>query len=395
MREEDIADIVEQIDEGRLVERLAEMINIPSVNPFDAPAEPGYREREFAMAYRDAMEAAGLDTSVREVSDGRPNVFGRRPGVGEGPTVMLAGHLDTVGIDGYQNPFDPVVEKGRVYGRGSCDMKAGLAAFLEVATVINDLDVKLAGDLVVAGVIDEEYLMAGSRDVSVNGPSVDFAIIGEPTDLRICHAHKGQLCLPIRTFGRATHSSLPENGTNAIVHMSAVIRKLEEYARHLTSREPHPLCRHGRVNPGVIRGGTIASTVPDFCELMVDRRTLPGETRETVMAEWHELLEPLFREFPDLRIEFGEPVVDNPPLDTPADSPIVEAVADAFRIAVGETATIAAFPAATDAPNYRCHSVVCGPGSVEQAHSLNEYVEIEQLVSSARIYLGAVLKLLG
>jgi acetylornithine deacetylase len=392
---EQIGDLVHEIDEDRLVENLAAMVAIPSVNPFDDPVTKSCREQEFGDAFEKFLQAVGLATFRRDVAAGRPNVFGRLAGARNGPCLMLAGHLDTVGVDGYDDPFNPVVKNGRVYGRGSCDMKAALAAYVEVARVMSNSSVRLEGELLIAGVADEEHLMIGSREISRNGPIPDFAVVGEPTELKVCHTHKGQLCLPVRTYGKAVHSSVPELGVNAITHMAEVVRAFEQYGADLLARDPDPEWGRGRVNPGVIRGGTISSSVPDFCELEVDRRLLAGETCEQVVEEYRQFLESLGQSIPDFHYEIGAPTLDNAPLDTPEDSLIVTSVAEAYNAEREDSAEIGAFCAATDAPNFLCPAVICGPGSINQAHTLDEYVEIDQLTTAAKIYLRTVLNILA
>ncbi len=394
-----INQLSEAIDQDRLINRLCEMIAVPSVNPFDLPATeaaPDTREQAFAQNFVAALQHHGLETEMREVVPGRPNVFARRSGSDSGSvTVMLAGHLDTVGVEGYVDPFNPVVKNNRVYGRGACDMKAALAAYVEVAQVINEAGLELRGDLIIAGVADEEHKMIGSKEISLNGPRADFAIIGEPTELSVCYTHKGQLSIPIKTFGKAAHSSMPENGINAITAMGRVLQRLEVYADELQRRTPHAVCGYRKVNAGVIKGGTISCTVPDYCELEIDRRTLSGETQESVRREYAEMLQELQAGDANFSACIGETILDNPPLDTPMDSAVVTAMSDAVRAVTGCEAQVGAFPAATDAPNFLCPAVVCGPGSLLQAHTLDEYVEISELVDSARIYLRAVLQLIA
>jgi len=229
-----IAQLVDEVDESRLVTNLATMVATPSVNPFDGVATETCRELEFADLYQAQMSALGLHTSRRNVAPGRPNVFGRIIAAERKSErkkcVMLAGHTDTVGVEGYDDPFNPLVRDGRLYGRGSCDMKAALAAYIEVAHILQDHDLGLTGDLIIAGVVDEEHAMIGSKEISENGPIPDLAIIGGPTELEVCHMHKGQLCMHIKTFGRAVHSSVPEMGINAINHMADVIKGIEHYA---------------------------------------------------------------------------------------------------------------------------------------------------------------------
>ena len=393
-----IAQLVDEVDESRLVTNLATMVAMPSVNPFDGMAKKGCRELEFADLYQDQMAALGLQTSRRDVAPGRPNVYGRIIGSERKSEhkkcVMLAGHTDTVGVEGYHDPFNPIIRDGRLYGRGSCDMKAALAAYIEVAHILQNSGIRLTGDLIIAGVADEENGMIGSKEISENGPIPDMAIVGEPTELKVCHTHKGQLCMHIRTFGRASHSSVPEMGINAINHMADVIKGIERYADDLANRPGHPVCGHARVNPGVIRGGTISSSVPDYCELEVDRRYLPGETAEAIIAEYRGFLENIALHTPDFRYEIVQPVVNNSALDTPVESEVVSTIASAFAAVQGKPADVGVFPAATDAPNFLCPAVVCGPGSIYQAHTLDEYVAIDELTAAARIYLRTVLQLL-
>ena len=394
-----LAQLVDEVDESRLLTNLATMVATPSVNPFGGNVTKGYRELEFADLYQDQMASLGLQTSRREVVVGRPNVFGRIIGherkSEHKKCVMLAGHIDTVGVEGYPDPFNPMIRHGRLYGRGSCDMKAALAAYIEVAHILQNHDIRLKGDLIVAGVVDEESGMIGSKDISENGPIPELAIVGEPTELKVCHTHKGQLCMHIKTFGKACHSSVPETGINAISLMADVIKGIERYANDLANRPGHPVCGQARVNPGVIKGGSISSAVPDYCELEVDRRFLPGETPAAIIAEYRDILDNISRQNPDFRYEIGKPTVDNAALDTPVESEVVSTIAAAFEAIQGRPADIGVFPAATDAPHFLCPAVICGPGSIYQAHTLDEYVAIDELTASARIYLRTVLQLLG
>ena len=193
----------DRVDRDRLVSDLTQMIEIPSVNPFDCEPRPGYREQEMADFYLDRMSELGMEIGMREAAPGRPNVWGVLKGGGEGPSLMLAGHLDAVGIENYPDALRARGAACQVYGRGSRDMKAGLAACLEVARVICETDTELVGDLVIAGIANEEHLMIGSRAFGGHGPRADYGIIGEPSDLVICPANKDQLGLRIQTRGEA------------------------------------------------------------------------------------------------------------------------------------------------------------------------------------------------
>jgi acetylornithine deacetylase/succinyl-diaminopimelate desuccinylase family protein len=393
----DIAKLEALIDRQRITDDLVEMIQCQSVNPFDESPTIGNREAEFAELYSRKMTDAGLEVGSHEVVPGRSNVWGRLaasgPLAGTGSTVMLAGHLDTVGVDGYDKPFSAHSNDGKVFGRGACDMKAALAAYLEVVRVLGAANIELSGDVLVAGICDEEHQMMGSVAFAGHGPRADVAIIGEPTELAVCPAHKGQVCLVITTYGTAMHSSRPELGVNAIVAMAQVIDALGTYAYDLRLGESHPLCGVATTNPGVIHGGTIASTVPDVCRLEIDRRTLPGQTVALVMAELRALLEPL--RAGGLRYDLSEPTLLAHPLDTPLDHPLVAAVTAAATSVRGVPVKPTAFPAATDAPNLGIPAVICGPGSLSDAHTLHESVAIDDVVAATKIYLRSILRLQG
>jgi acetylornithine deacetylase/succinyl-diaminopimelate desuccinylase-like protein len=387
--------LADGIDEAGLQARLMEMLAVRSENPFDSEPRAGYREKEMGQYYLEAMDALGMAVTSVEVLPDRPNVFGRRKGHGAGPSLMLAGHMDTAPSEGYRDAYRITRDNGRITGRGACDMKAALAAYLEVVRILETANVRLKGDLLLGAIADEEHRMAGSRHVGRNGPRADQGIIGEPSNLTVCTANKGQLGTIIRTFGRAVHSSIPEKGVNAIVHMAAVIDAFSGYNSELMTAEPHPLCGHARFNPGVIRGGTIVSTVPDCCELEVDRRVLPGDTTEEVFAELRKRLDPLKDKIPGFRYEITPPTWDIPANDVPLDTPVVGSLLAGYAQVMGRNTRAMAFAAGTDAPNLGFPTVICGPGSIAQAHGKDEYVAVEQLTQAVKIYLWAVLDLLA
>ncbi|MDG1067596.1 MAG: M20 family metallopeptidase [Sulfitobacter sp.] len=380
-----------EIDRDQLIADLSAMIRSASVNTFGAPSGIG-AEAAMAELFEAKLRSLGLEIGSHEVVSGRRNVWGTLKGIGRGPTILLAGHMDTVGVEGYADPFEPMVKDGKIYGRGSCDMKAGLAAYLEVIRYLRRTDTPLSGDVIVVGVIDEEHAMAGSRHFGLHGPKVDFAIVAEPTLLQISTAHKGQMLTTIRTKGLAAHSSMPDKGRNAIYHMGAVLGALQDYADDVSKRAPDAICGSPSFSVGMIRGGDNACSVPDFCEIDVDRRTIPGETSAVVMKELHSAMASAKTNALELEYEIGTPFLDLPPLDTQADALVTKSVVSACKAVIGHV-DVSSFPGSTDAPNFGCPTVICGPGNLAQCHSLNEYVALDQIEDAARIYIHAILSM--
>ena len=375
---------------SQLLDDLADMIRTPSVNPFEGEMPVPAPEEAMAQLYETKLAALGLEVHSQPVSQGRRNVWGVLRGSGSGPTVMLAGHMDTVGVEGYESPFDPVILDGKIYGRGSCDMKAGLAAYLEVVRRLQDTGTTLKGDLILAAVVDEEHAMRGSNHFGLQGPKIDHAIIAEPSELAICPVHKGQMCFSLRTKGVSVHSSLPHKGINAVNHMCRVVVALEDYAAELATRTPHPMAGLPTLNIGTIRGGNSVSSVADWCMIDIDRRTIPGEDHGAVMDEIRAVVAAVAAAIPQMDYEFIIADLDVPALGTPNSAPTVQALQAATTAVLGQSAEIRSFSGSTDAPNFRCEAVICGPGALAQCHSLNEWVDVTQVEQAVDIYLHAV-----
>ena len=376
-------------------EVLQEMILIRSENPFHETPSAGFREKEMADYLSERMSSMGLRVEQREVRPQRPNVFGCLDGKEGNFTLMLAGHMDTARTEGYPDAYSGRSEQGIIYGRGACDMKAALAAYLAVAKVIRDGALTLKGNLILCGNMDEEFQMLGSKAIGREGPRADQGIIGEPTGLQICPSNKGRVSTKIVTRGRAAHSSVPEQGVNAVERMAHVIHAFEDYNEELLHRPPHALCGHGRFTPGVIRGGVQVNMVPDFCELEVDRRTLPGESKEGVYEEFCSRIEKVKARVPDLVYEITEPTWLIAPNDISPEEPVVKALRRAHLAVTHRDPEIQAFPAGSDAPYMGFPTVICGPGSIAQAHTTREFVSLEEAVLAAKLYLHVVLDLLG
>lgn len=388
-------------DIDRLTADLAAMVRIPSINPYDSPPAPGFREAEIADWLEDAMTAIGLETGRAEVSPGRPNVWGRlrgeacanRSSNASPPTLMLAGHTDTVGVDGYEgDPFAATVRDGRLHGRGAVDMKGGLAAMLEAARLAKET--RLSGDLLLMFVVDEEHLMTGSAAAGSGGaPAADAVIVAEPTLLAVAPAHKGQSAFPITVQGRAAHSSRPELGENAIAAAARLVAAIADYDIELRARPPHPLLGHGRATPVLISGGESHSAVPGACLLTVDRRTLPSEKGAALVAEMEAVIAAAGLPVAVEAI-LGAPAPEVGGLDTARGAPILEAALAAAAF-VGAPAAAVPFPGGTDAPNFGCPAVICGPGDLAQSHTVDEWIELEQVARAAALYLNAAERMLS
>ncbi|MCP4186621.1 MAG: M20 family metallopeptidase [Gammaproteobacteria bacterium] len=384
-----------KIDQSRLVEDLTTMISIPSMNPFQQEVRKGYREKEMAEFYCDRMSDLGLEVGSREVVPGRPNVWGVLRSKGSGASLMLAGHLDTVGDENYPNAFTPRIENNRVFGRGACDMKDALSSYLEVVRVILDEGIELSGDLILTGTVDEEDQMIGSKYLGKHGPWADYGIIGEPTNMGVCSAHMGQVGYLVRSLGKAVHSSRPEDGINAIEGIMHIVDALKALQQDLMSGDAHTLCGHGRCGPAVIRGGTVVSTVPDYCELEIDRRIIPGETRDDVFTELNSLISSVVQSHPQFRFEIKGPIIDVLPLDVPAENQVLKSVSGHVRSITNKSDKASAFYGGTDAPHFGFPTVIFGAGTLQQAHSMNEYVEIDDMMIATQVYLCTALDLLN
>jgi acetylornithine deacetylase len=351
---------------SELVELLSELVSIDSINPQLVRGVAG--EAQIAAFVAEWLERAGLDVSVEEAAPGRPNVVGIARGSGEGRSLLLNGHTDTVGVGGMDAPFEPRVEDGRLYGRGAYDMKAGLAAAMLAAR--DALGLRLRGDVVVAAVVDEELASVGTEAL-LERHRADGAVVTEPTGLRVGIAHKGFVAFELTTQGRAAHGSRPDLGLDAIAKMGHVLVGLEALDRALRARPTHPLLGSGSLHTSVISGGQEYSSYPASCTLQAERRTVPGETAETAEAEIAALLERLAAEDVQLRAGWRR-VFSRDPYEVPAENPFVDVVrrhADADL--VGEWFwTDAALLAAAGIP-----TVLYGPGG-EGAHAAVEWVDL-------------------
>ena len=268
-----------------LANLTARLVSLDSVNPTLAGAGSG--EEAVAREIASWLERAGLEVHVDEVAPGRPNVVGVARGRGGGRSLMLNGHTDTVGLLEPDGALAARVEDGRLYGRGAYDMKGSLAAVLAAAAECASLG--LRGDVVVSAVVDEEAASIGTERL-LERWRPEAAIVAEPTDERICVAHRGWIAFDVETRGRAAHGSRPDLGIDAIAKMGPVLVAIEELDRRLQAGRSHSLVGTGSVHASVIAGGQEYSSYPASCVLQGERRTIPGESRANVEEELRALL---------------------------------------------------------------------------------------------------------
>ncbi|MFG1678614.1 M20 family metallopeptidase [Nonomuraea sp. NPDC049269] len=265
------------------------------------------------------------------------------------------------------------------HGRGACDMKAALACYLEVAEVLAERSISLAGDLLIAGVGDEEYRQEGAKALGATRPRADAVIIGEPTELTLCLATKGLAAYDLQVTGLATHGSVPQHGANAILTAARLLGGFDDYQRTLDRRR-HPLLGPATVNVGVIEGGTKPNIVPSGCRVQFSRRLLPGESPADVSVELAAVLEPG-------TWSIGEAWWTVDAYELPDGHWLAEALHTAARLSGVPDCEPHGFPASSDAAYFGSPVALFGPGSLAQAHSLDEWVSVDDMVTATAVYL--------
>ena len=290
-----------QINKKKINKLLQDLVKIDSVNPSLVSGAAG--EADIAEYLREWMTARGMEATITEIEPGRVNAVGVLKGSGGGKSIMLNGHTDTVGVDYMTiDPFDPKIEGNKLYGRGSADMKGGLAASMAAIDVIIEQGIELRGDIVLAGVCDEEYASIGTEHL-MKDVHVDAAIVGEPTEQNIQVAHKGFAWIDVVTHGFAAHGSAYKIGVDAIAKMGHVLIGLEAL-QSILEEDHHQLVGPGSVHASIISGGQELSTYPDKCKLEVERRLIPGEKREDIEIEIQNLLKSLSEGDPKFKADY-------------------------------------------------------------------------------------------
>jgi acetylornithine deacetylase len=382
-----------QPDQRYLQETLSRLVQINSINPAFGPDPAG--EGPIAAWVAAELEGMGCTVTRREPLPGRVSVAGRLPGAGGGPSLMLYAHSDTVGVEGMEDPFGGSVRDGRLFGRGAYDMKGGLAACLGALKACRDAGVRLRGDLVVCAAADEETESLGISDL-LEVVRTDAAIVTEPTELDVYVAHKGFCWIEVETRGRAAHGSRYQDGIDANLRMGRFLAELERLERAVRDRRPHPLLGPPSLHAAVLKGGTGLSTYAASCLLQIERRTLPGETPESVLAEIEALLTGLRSADPGFEGS-ARLLLSRPSLEGTPESPIARTVIAAATLRLGRAPGIGGAAYWMDAALIAAkgiETVVIG-GSGAGAHAAVEWADLDSVVSLSAILADAAVAYCG
>ena len=369
-----------------------QLIAIDSVNPDLVPGAAG--EHAIAVWCSDWLAQHGFEVHRLEDRQGRPSVVGIARGAGGGRSLMLNGHLDTVGVVGYEGaPFGGEILDGKIFGRGAFDMKCAIAAILVAAARASA--VGLAGDVLVTLVADEEFGSHGTEEV-LRHYRADAAIVAEPSELCLTIAHRGFAWFEVELAGRAAHGSMPEQGVDAIAHAGLVLRALDDLRERLESAPAHPLLGHGTVRVSMIRGGEDAATVAPSCTLTVERRTLPGEAPDAVEAELAALLDRLTAATPAFSSSLRR-LVARGAFEADPDWPIVRVLAGNAERVLGRAPTRRGEPFWTDAGLILEAGIPCLLLGVEGggAHADTEWADVESVHRLTDILTGTITDFCG
>ena len=372
--------------DNEILATLQEVVAIDSVNP----SLPGGEQGEGGMVeYLGRFcDQADIPWETCEVLDGRSNFIATLEGADADRVVLFECHIDTASAAIMTIPaFEPHIRDGLLYGRGSCDTKAAGVAMIHAMKQLRAEGVRPPTTVKFAGAVDEEHFFRGSRHLAEN-LAVDAAVIGEPTDLAVIRAHKGVVRFHLVVRGKAAHSAKPHLGVNAITKMARLITRIEEELGPAYAARNHDLLGPPTFSMGVIEGGTQVNFVPDRCQVAVDCRTIPGDTPDSVMDGFREVIGQARAADGQLDAAAEEPYFVCAPLGTEPDAAVVEGAVAACTDVLGE-AVVDGVPYATDGSPFSekgVPAIVLGPGSIDQAHGAVEWVECEQVVKSVEIY---------
>ncbi|MFC2165982.1 ArgE/DapE family deacylase [Acidobacteriota bacterium] len=381
------------IDQDYCLEALKKLVRINSINPELVSNGPG--EVQIAEYIEEELTKCGLAPRIHELKPKRCNAVAVLKGTGGGPSLMLNGHMDTVGVEGMKNPFSPEIRDGKLYGRGAQDMKGSLAAMLTAFKALTDSNVQLKGDLVFAAVADEEHGSIGTEAL-IQEYKTDAAIVTEPSGLDIGLAHRGFYVFEITTQGFATHGSLYQEGIDANMHMGRIMAELDYLSHTLLQGTKHPLVGPPSLHVPLITGGQGLFIYSDKCQATVERRTLPGETQEDIVTEMESILKKVAKEDNSVNATLKEVMH--------RDSYEIASEAQIVQILTEETSNLL-----NREPSFTGHqwwedSALLGEAGIETvifgpkgagAHSHEEWVDIQSVMDTAAILAGTAIRFCG
>ncbi len=386
-----LAKLREVMTEAEIVNTIVEMIKIPSY-----PGIEG-QETKTAMYIHKFFKKENIPSEIYEVVDGRCNVVAKLKGKGTGKSILLTGHLDTVPLYDMEDGLNPKVESGKIIGRGSVDMKGPLACMMLSMAALKRAGMELDGDVVFAGVIDEENKSEGTIELLKRGLNVQAAVVGEASELNICVGHRGLEWFEFFFQGKTVHGGKQEEGINAIKNAMTFIKALEEELIPKLKVNYHPIIGTSSMNYGYIKGGLQPSTVAGECLLQIDRRWIPGEKYENILKQYRDIIDKLEKE--DEKFKCKMKVMDvslmrdgyvHEAMETDKNHTFVKIVSEIVHLITGNIPKRTGFTAWSDGGLLNSYgnipTVIFAPGCIESAHSNREYIDIESLLPAVFSY---------
>ena len=386
-----LSELTKYVAEDEVVELTRELVAIPS--HWEVPGQ----EVEIVSALQKYFEKQGLEYELQPVEGDRHNIIARIPGKGGGKSLALNGHLDTVPpYDMTVEPYGSSLENGKIYGRGTNDMKGPVAAMIMTLLAYKRSGLKLKGDLYFTGVLAEETNSDGSEALIESGFKTDGAIVGEPSNREYAIGHRGLEWLEFEISGKSAHGGIPEAGVNAIVKAARFINRVEQKVVPRLKDLQHPYMGPSVMNFGRIEGGKQPSTVADRCIIQLDRRYTPQEKLADVLKEYEQILIEMAEEDPDFkgtmhRMESNlMKKYDHVPMETAPDDPLVDCVKETLEFITSEAPRLTTRRGWTDAAilNFygKIATVVYGPGDISRSHSPAEYITANELFEGFQAY---------
>ncbi|MBU5310856.1 M20 family metallopeptidase [Tissierella carlieri] len=384
--------VLEFIDKDEAIDLLQQMIGFKTVN---GPGD----ELPLAEFIGQKLEEIGVETVIDDLGNDRGNVIGRVKGRGERETLLFNGHLDTVppgDIEWEYGPYSGAIVDGKIYGRGSADMKGGLAAMLIALKAVKKAGWELKGDFIYSATAGEETDSIGAIKFVEDGglEGVGAIIIGEPSSNGINIAEKGAFWVEITTYGKTAHGAFPQNGTNAVVHMNALLSELVSYR---FKYEENEILGHPTMNISTVNGGVKTNVVPDKCSITIDMRTVPGMDHKEIVKDFGRIIEKLSSQIEDFKADI-KILNDRAAVETKGDNPFVKLAEEIVKEEFDKDIRAKGVNFYTDAsiflPAKQIPCIFYGPGDANMAHQPNEHITIDSLMESVHFYIAIIEKYL-